>query len=261
MTIHEFGTENNRIVVLIHPSLVMWDYFEYVIPLMQEHCHLIIPALPGYDEDMPGGFTSVERISSELGDWLIENGHTEVSCIYGCSMGGAIVARFLADQRIKTNSAVMDGGITPYQLPWIATRFIAVRDFLMVYMGKLGGIKILEKAFTSDEYSEDDLKYIEKVLKFISAKTIWRTFESCNNYGMPKEIRTDCPHIEYWYAKTEEKDRKWDIDYIREHFPKTVFRVFEDIGHGGLAALKPELLVSELERSLEDDDREEGVTV
>ncbi len=103
----------------------------------------------------------MERIASELGDWLIENGHTEVSCIYGCSMGGAIAARFLADRRIKINSAVMDGGITPYQLPWIATRFIAVRDFLMVYMGKLGGIKILEKAFTSDEYSEDDLKYID----------------------------------------------------------------------------------------------------
>ncbi len=28
MTIHEYGTENERIIVLIHPSLVMWDYFE-----------------------------------------------------------------------------------------------------------------------------------------------------------------------------------------------------------------------------------------
>lgn len=252
MTIHEFGTENKSAVVLIHPSLVMWDYFEYVIPLMQDRYHLIIPALPGYDEEEQGDFTSVEKIASDLEDWLIKNGHTEISCIYGCSMGGAIVARFLADKQIKTQSAVMDGGITPYQLPWIATRVIAVRDFLMVYAGKLGGIKLLEKAFTSDEYSEDDLKYIEKVLKFISAKTIWRTFESCNNYDMPKEIRTDCPHIEYWYAKTEEKDRKWDIGYINKHFPDTKFKVFEDVGHGGLAALKPELLVSEIQRVMKE---------
>ena len=248
MTIHEFGTDNKRVIVMIHPSLVMWDYFEYVIPLMQDQYHLIIPALPGYDDEEEGDFTCVERIAAELADQLIEKGHLEISCIYGCSMGGAVVARFLADNRIKVHSAVMDGGITPYQLPWIATRFIAIRDFLMVYMGKLGGITLLEKAFTSDEYSEDDLKYIEKVLKFVSAKTIWRTFESCNNYDMPEEIRTDCPHIEYWYAKTEEKDRKWDIGYIRKHFPETIFKVFEDIGHGGLAALKPELLVSELER-------------
>ena len=248
MTIHEFGTENEKVVVLVHPSLVMWDYFEYVIPLLQDRYRLIIPALPGYDEDAPGDFTGVEMIAGELADRLEERGLSEIACIYGCSMGGAVVARLLADDRVRTRSAVMDGGITPYQLPRLVTRFIAVRDFLLVYMGKLGGVRLLEKAFTSDEYSEEDLKYIEKVLRFISAKTIWRTFDSCNNYAMPQAIRTDCPRIEYWYARTEEKARRWDIEYIRKQLPGTAFRVFEDIGHGGLAALKPELLASEIER-------------
>nr|MCR5689625.1 alpha/beta hydrolase [Clostridiales bacterium] len=114
------------------------------------------------------------------------------------------------------------------------------------------GIRLLEKAFTSDEYSEEDLRYIEKVLKFVSAKTIWRTFESCNNYDMPEEVHTDCKHLEYWYAKTEEKARKWDIRYIKRHFPNTAFRVFREIGHGGLAALKPELLASEISRVIGD---------
>lgn len=250
MTIHEFGRENDKVIVLIHPSLVLWDYFEYVIPLLQDRYHLVIPALPGYDEEMPGDFTSVEKIALELAVWLIRKGCSEIECIYGCSMGGSIVARFLADRKISVKSAVMDGGITPYQLPRIVTRFIAVRDFLMVYMGKLGGIKLLEKAFTSDEYSEEDLKYVGKVLKFISAKTIWRTFESCNNYAMPETILTNCHHIEYWYAKTEEKARKWDIGYIRKQFPDVVFHVFEDNGHGGLAVLKPERFVSELKRTM-----------
>lgn len=51
MTIHEFGKENERTIVLIYPSVVMWDYFEYVIPLMEKEYHLVIPALPGYDPD------------------------------------------------------------------------------------------------------------------------------------------------------------------------------------------------------------------
>ena len=251
MTIHEFGKENDKVIVLIHPSAVMWDYFSFVIPLMQGKYHLIIPALPGYDEEKPGDYTSVEEIAAELADWLNIHGLKEISCIYGCSMGGSVVARFLADNRVKTRSAVLDGGITPYQLPWIATRFIAIRDFLMVYMGKVGGTKILEKAFSTDEYSEDDLKYVDKVLKFMSAKTIWRTFESCNNYKMPPDIWTDCTHIEYWYAEAERKDRKWDIDYIKKNLPQTEFRMFQDIGHGGLASTKPELLAAELERVAE----------
>lgn len=47
-------------------------------------------------------------------------------------MGGAVVTRMLADNRLTVKSAVIDGGITPYQLPRFITRFIAVRDFLMV---------------------------------------------------------------------------------------------------------------------------------
>lgn len=30
MTIHEFGKENKETIILIHPSVVKWDYFENV---------------------------------------------------------------------------------------------------------------------------------------------------------------------------------------------------------------------------------------
>lgn len=49
MNIHEFGKENRESIFLIHPSVVKWDYFEYVIPLLEKNYHLIVPALPGYD--------------------------------------------------------------------------------------------------------------------------------------------------------------------------------------------------------------------
>ena len=187
MTIHEFGQDHDEVVVLVHPSVTMWDYFEYVIPLLQEHYHLIVPALPGYDTEIVSNFTSVEEIAEHLASWLIS-------------------------------------------------------------MGKAGGLKILQKAFSTDEYSEEDLQYIVRVLKHMSAKTIWRTFESCNNYAMPKPVASDCGHIEYWYAKAEEIDRKGDITYMKKNLPQTVFQVFEHIGHGGLAVLKPELLAAELTR-------------
>lgn len=128
MTIHEFGQVHDEVVVLVHPSVVMWDYFEYVIPLMQDRYHLIVPALPGYDTENSSDFTSVEEIAEELADWLIAHGHRSIACIYGCSMGGAVVTRFLADRKVKVSSAVIDGGITPYQLPWIVTRCICHMD-------------------------------------------------------------------------------------------------------------------------------------
>ena len=252
MTVHEFGKDNKHVVVLIHPSIVMWDYFEYVIPLMEEKYHLIIPAISGYDPDVKDDFTSVEEISADLEDWLITNDFSEIECIYGCSMGGSIVARMLADNRLDVRNAVIDGGITPYQLPWIVTRFIAIKDFLLIYSGKLGGTKLLEKAFSTDELSEEDVQYAAKVLDMISIKTIWRTFESCNNYSMPDRIHTDCDHIEYWVAEKELKDRRADIDYIKKAFPQTKFIKFKDVGHGGLAPFNPELFAKGIERACKD---------
>ena len=37
MNIHEFGKENKETILLIHPSVVKWDYFENVIPLLQKN--------------------------------------------------------------------------------------------------------------------------------------------------------------------------------------------------------------------------------
>lgn len=68
MTVHEFGKENKDAMLLIHPSVVKWDYFEYVIPLLEDRYHLIVPALPGYDFEQPGDFTSVEGIAGGVWD-------------------------------------------------------------------------------------------------------------------------------------------------------------------------------------------------
>jgi hypothetical protein len=126
----------------------------------------------------------------------------------------------LAEGKIHIKNAVIDGGITPYQLPRFFTVFIAVRDFLMVCMGKWGGRKLLMKAFSADEYSDEDLKYVEKVLRFMSYQTIWRTFDSCNNYKMPESVPQPEGNVEYWYADAEEKARAWDIGYIKKEFSK-----------------------------------------
>lgn len=240
MNIHEFGADKNKIIVLIHPSLVMWDYFEYILSILKEEYHIIVPALPGYDEENPNeNFTSVEEIADNLLGWLKEHKIEKVDLLYGCSMGGSIALKMFSNHGIKIRNIICDGAITPYQLPWIVTRMIAIRDFLMISIGKIEGLKLLEKSFSTDEYSEEELKYVAKVLNFISYKTIWRTFESCNNYVMPKNVSEHSGRIQYWYGDKESKARAWDIKYMKTYFPNTEFIKFENMGHGSMASLYP----------------------
>ena len=97
MNIHEFGADKNKIIVLIHPSLVMWDYFEYILSILKEEYHIIVPALPGYDEENPNeNFTSVEEIADNLLGWLKEHKIEKVDLLYGCSMGGSIALKMFS---------------------------------------------------------------------------------------------------------------------------------------------------------------------
>lgn len=247
MTIHEFGRKNTEKILLIHPSCVRWDYFEKVIPLLEDRYHLIVPALPGYDFDRGSDFTSVEQIASELNEWMMEQKIEGLYAVYGCSMGGSIALLTTLEKRTRIDHCIMDGGITPYELPWLLTRFIALRDYLMVMIGRIGGVKLLSRVFSTDEYSEEDIKYAAEVLRHSSRKTLWRSFDSCNNYKMPFPIPVLSTKIHYWYAETEEKARSWDIRYMKKYFPQTDFKILPKLGHGGLVLLKPKLFKEMIE--------------
>ena len=58
----------------------------------------------------------------------------------------------------------------------------------MTMLGRAGGMALVEKDFATDGYSKEDLQDVADILKHRSRKTIWRTFESCNNYKLPDLI-------------------------------------------------------------------------
>jgi pimeloyl-ACP methyl ester carboxylesterase len=120
MRIYEYGKENPECILLIHPSLVMWDYFENVIPLLEKNYHLLIPALPGYDLEDRSEFSSVEKSASELADDLLQKGVREVKALYGCSMGGSVALRMAVDGKLKAQSRIMSW--TEGSLPNARTR-------------------------------------------------------------------------------------------------------------------------------------------
>jgi hypothetical protein len=247
MTIHEFGKKNKDIIVMFHPLGVRWDIFEYVIPELSNHFHVIIPAIPGHDPDVPlRDFSSVEEISEEIGIWLRSKGYGHVSCLYGCSMGGAVVMRMLADNIITADNAVIDAGITPYRLPKLVTYLIGIKDFLMTVSGKFISIKALSGVFDPEKYSEADLEYIKTVLGSMSARTIWRGFYSANNYSMPFGMIRTGAHIEYWYGEDEKNARKWDIEYVEEKFPEIMIRENEGQDHAEFFTLHPEEFCAEI---------------
>ena len=179
---------------------------------MENDYRVVVPVLPGYDLSNESDFVSVEQHAAEIGDWLLSQGIARVHAVYGCSMGGSI----------------------------------ALRDFLLMTMGKWGGEKLMAKAFSSSEHSDDDYAYIANIMKHCSYKTLWNTFDSCNNYRMPKEPMHLDTAVHYWYAEKERKARDWDIKFMQKFVPQTEFAIVEGADHGDLAFFFPERFEQEI---------------
>ena len=108
--------------------------------------------------------------------------------------------------------------------------------------------KLIVKAFSSTQYSEEDLKYVANMFRHCTYKTLWNTFDSCNNYQMPKKTMRFPGKIHYWYAEKERKARDWDLKYMKKFVPDTVFKSFVGMDHGDMALFYPERLAQELGR-------------
>lgn len=72
----------------------------------------------------------------------------------------------------------------------------------MVELGKHSR-RLLELAYPPEKYGAEDLDWMERMLKHMSARTIWRVFDSCNNYSMPKPVPVPSTEIQYWYGSTD----------------------------------------------------------
>ena len=85
--------------------------------------------------------------------WLIERNLSSITCLYGCFMGGGIVTRMLAVGKVDASCAVIDGGMTPYQLWKPLTYLIGIRDFAMVELGKHMSVKSQERGYLKHSWS------------------------------------------------------------------------------------------------------------
>lgn len=251
MNIYEFGLENDKSLVMIHGACMSWDMFQGSIDALKEDFHIFAVAVPGHDLTTNEEFTTVEDIADRIETELIARGLHEINVLYGLSMGGGFVIRMLADNRLRVDHAVIDAGITPYELPRPITRLILLRDFIMTEWGKHSK-KALFLAFPPVKYTQEGIDYMYKVMRHMSAKTIWRVFDSTDNYAMPATFPSLDTRIEYWYGQDEKKARKLDIAWVRKHIPDVHFREIQGMDHGQYALMQPKRFAEDLRRIIRD---------
>ena len=258
MQILEYG-EDRRETLLFLPCTAepVWAFQETVARLARQR-HVFQVGFDGHQPEYPGDFQSVEETAAEITAYFRDRGITRLDGAYGCSLGGACLTRLLALGELKIGRAIIDGGITPYRLPYLLRKLLLVRDILGFRL-VAGNRKILEAAFPPERFTlpgRDPKKEYDELmvyLKTYSSRTVRNIFWSGNNYALPK-VPAAGAKITYWYGDDEKRDRKNDIRFIKGYFPGVRIHGIPKMAHGELVMIHPEPFCAYAEKFLREAD-------
>ncbi|MBQ6374166.1 MAG: alpha/beta hydrolase [Clostridia bacterium] len=257
MKIYEFGAEHERIFVMFQCAAEPWWVFKGSAEAMARDHHVFLVIADGHDEQGTT-FVSIEKNVTDAAAYLRSKGVRRIDALYGVSMGGASVIRFLATEDIPVEKAVIDAGITPYPYPKWTCRLIALKDWANVMLATRS-LRIMKLAMPPDRWTpkgQDPKEHYRRILEFekhhFSSKTIWRVFWGTNNYTMPDPVPKVATRIEYWYGEEERKARKNDLAYTLKAYPQTVPREFKGLAHAELVMMFPERFCEEVTRFLRE---------
>ncbi|HBK03115.1 MAG TPA: hypothetical protein DDY87_01650, partial [Clostridiales bacterium] len=152
MRILEHGLEQKRTLLFLPCTAEPVWAFTQTIELLSRKWHVLQVVYDGHQPEYPGDFTSVEQTVEEVCAWLRERGVTRLDAAYGCSMGGACLTRLLALGEIPVGRAIIDGGITPYRLPWLLRKGLLLRDVVCFKLAAKHR-DILEAAYPPERFT------------------------------------------------------------------------------------------------------------
>lgn len=171
MKVYEFGKEHPKPFVMFQCAAEPWWVFRSSAEKVAKDYHVYLMIADGHD-GLGTEFVSLEKYAKDAAEYLRQQGIDRVEAMYGVSMGGAAVIRFLATEDIPVEKAIIDAGITPYPYPKLICRLISVKDWIMIMLGTRS-LRMMKLACPPERWTpggEDPEEHYRTLLKFFKKK-------------------------------------------------------------------------------------------
>lgn len=108
MTIHEFGKEENPVLLLLPGTMCFWKgNFGCVIDELAEGFRVACVAYTGFDEADGESYVSLMDELQRIEEEILRRYGGSIRAAYGCSLGGTFAAQLAARHRIRMDFGIL----------------------------------------------------------------------------------------------------------------------------------------------------------
>lgn len=251
----EYGKGNSELVVMLHGGGVSYRGVEPTVRVVARKYHVVLVAYDGFNPSEPETeFISVQDEARRLGDYIVTNYGGHIDILYGISFGGRILMEVLADKRLTITTTIADG-ISLKDYPDIKSKLgkelycFFFTGLFYVVMGNPGPLrtKFLCKITGRSREEADRLLYRHATWKS------WKNQDYCligKKTDYSAFAGTDM-HLWYGVKGTVDKRLSANLEMLKAQGYPFHYKVFTELGHGGLAGEQPERFLEEMTKAHE----------
>lgn len=250
MKYFEFGQENEKLMVLLHGGGVCYRGVMPVAEVLAREFHVVVVAYDGFNpSEANTEFKSVMDEARRLGDYIVENYSGKIDVLYALSYGCRVLVEVLADERLIITTAIADG-MSTREYPSIKSEIgkkiycFFFTGLFYVTMAKAGPRR---KKFLA-KITGRTVEEAERLLYPDATWQSWKNQDYCL-IGRPWNVEafknTDM-YIWHGIKSSVEKKLAKGIKEWQDAGYCFTYRVFTDVGHGGLAGEHTERFLQEI---------------
>ncbi len=255
MQFHEFGKQENPLVLLIHGTLTPWQMWMPMIEAWKERYFLVVPALNGHVEEEDSEYLSAEAEAEEIASYVTQNYGVNAYLVCGLSMGGIVANKLLEQGILSIKHLILDGaplepmsackGINKIAEGWMRKQYTAILHSSQKREKR--ALANFKKYFMPERYLQPFLGFADRM----SDRSIANIVKAaCNSKIVPSEGGRYASILFLHGTKGNEIIAKRAAKGIKKAYPQAVVKSFRGYAHAELCIFKPQEWIVEAEEFL-----------
>lgn len=249
MEILEFGSKQNKSMLLLHGFQCPYQIWNEYIAYYKDRYHIIVPILEGHDPKKKEDFVSLQQTAKGIEDHYISHYGNDIYAVIAISYGGIIAANIWQNKKLNIAKLIFDGApITSY--PKVLKPFLTHFYLETTHKSQKRDQKTLLQA-TSGICPKEHLEAFLNVLDHMSDDTIRKYIEAWSNYTLPSDIDTPDTAVYFFHGtKANELLAKKSAKYVKRYYPNSKIVCFSGKGHCETVLFAPMEMIKELDKAL-----------